>query len=209
MVHTCSMKHIEEYLHEILMKGRSLEPDTVDFLYSIEDQLGMGRTLTTRQGHAVVAALRRLSRRPDFQNNYPNIPKEDFIASLNEKRWRNELRVAVERRREARYCGDNLIVASFPAFPEIKKDAKGCGFKYVDGYYATSIHGGNLTKIITFLGKHGFDIDSDLEEYLALCMGSKKQISHVIAVEDGAAVNVCDDDLFANFIMHVCGGERI
>ena len=55
----------------------------------------------------------------------------------------------------------------------------------------------------------GFDIDSTLEEYLAVCLESKDQISHVIAVQDGAAVNVCDDDLLAGFFLHLCNGERI
>lgn len=201
--------YIEDYIAYFAQNCSKLGEREYEFLYSLYSQIEMGRTLTTRQGYAAIKMLKAISTRPNFKKDF-TVNKSDLKEAIENKRWKSDLRVSVERRREARYIGDNIVALSFPAIPEMRRAMKGLkAVWHESGLYLVSVSKSNFDPLIEFLGVYGFDVNTELEEYLAVCMGSIKQVSHIIAVEDGAAINVCDDNLFADFVFHICGGERI
>lgn len=201
--------YLEDYIGELAKQSFNLNLGQIEFLSSLYEQVQLGRELTTRQGHAACAVMREIMAEPDFKIRFPTVDESALRTAVDERRWKTPLRVAVTKRREARYLGDNIVALSYQPNPEIRNAAKPLHAVWKDQLYLVTVTRSRLDCLIHFLGKFGFEIDKSLEEYLALCLGSKKQISHVIAVEDGAVINVCDDDIFANFIMNVCGGERI
>jgi hypothetical protein len=92
---------------------------------------------------------------------------------------------------------------------EIAQDALALRATWRGGVQIVSVSIRNLESLIHFLGVHRFEIDTNLEEYLALCLASKKQQSHFITNGDGAVFNICDSETLSNFVLHVLGGERI
>ena len=198
---------LEDYITKIAETGHLIDGVDYEFLSSIYVQLHSGRTLTTRQGYAICNVMKKIAYQPNFKQF--NLDKTDLLNAISEKRWKTPLRVSVTKRKEARYLGDNIVALSLNSSPDIKTDLKPLKPFWYDDLYIITVTRTTIEPLIDFLGRYGLEIDQPLEDYLALCLGSKKQISHFIAVQDGAAINICDDELLANYVLHMCGGVRI
>ncbi len=202
------MRYLEEYV-SLFITGSSkrigMDNNDFEFLYSIMEQLERSRTLTTRQG----AALKRIYSK--YVNNKAvmnglSIAADDLREAIKRDYWKTELRISIERRQEARYIGDNLIALSYAPKPEAKTMATNLKAVWRNKLHIVAVNRHTLDGIIDFIGRFGLEIDTSTEEYLALCLSSKKQISHFIATSGGVAVNVCDDDLLASYVQNACGG---
>lgn len=198
---------LEDYIEKFAATAHLIGTKHVEFIISIYDQISCGRTLTTRQGYAACAMMRELARQPDFKRF--GIDKKAMLAAIDGKKWKTPLRISKERRKEVRYLGDNIVAISAPITPDMKIELRNTKAVWRDEMYIVTVTRNTLTYLIEFIGKYGLEMDSEVEKYLALCLGSKKQVSHFIAVQDGAAINVCDDEALANFVLHICKGKRL
>lgn len=191
------------YVQNPASAGTKLEDSM--FLYSIFEQMSEGRTLSTRQGYAATATLRHYL--PESEK-YFKIPRAAAEAILNKNEWRAPLRATVEKRNEVRYMGDNLLGFTYAARHDLAtqmRALKGC---WRDHVLYVGVTAQNLEIIVEIMGQHRFGYDTAVEEYLALCLGSRKQTSHAVMVGRDVVFSICDSDGLAQYVLDVLGAER-
>lgn len=200
--------YIEDLIHQFARSPKLFEivsPDS-EFIQSIDYQILEGKSLTSRQAYAIIKVMRKYT---DCATVYVKLPSDVFEQILNARLWKTEPRVTVQKRNEARYLGDNLIAVSYHTRQEINSAATALRAVWRDGVQVISINSANIEKVIEFIGAHGFEIDDTLEQYLALCLSSKKQTTHFVADADSVVCNVCDNDVISMFLLHVVGAQLI
>ncbi len=181
--------------------------DDVHFINSVGFQVSEGKTLTTRQAYAATSVLRKKAAK--FAAIL-NMDKDGFLAIVNSGAWKNEPRVTVQKRNEARYLGDNLVALSYHPTTELRSDLSRISGSVRQGVMVVSVlNNTKLEALIEVLGTYGFEIDEELEKYLPLCMSSKGQRSHFVADGDSVVCNVCDSETLSAFLLHVVGAQRI
>ena len=191
-------KYLEDYVLETEFPETERSRDAV-FLKSIGYQILHGHVLTMRQTAAVRTIFSKM-----LQNG--SIVSRDLAHAVDENRWRTTPRVSTERRREARYLGSNhILISGAVGDPNMNKALNKMHTIFRNKMAVVSVSRHNIDELISFLGKYEFEIDRELEDYLALCLGSKNKISHFIAVEDDFAINVCDDEALVIYLRYHCG----
>ena len=210
-------KYLEDYVAEINRAIQNPTPHVYRivtewpeiFLQSISEQLEQDRTLTTRQTSTVITIIKKMFTDKSFPSSFRG-DIGDLMKAIKENRWRDTPRVSVERRREARYIGANhVLISGVSGIPKASTSLSKMRAMYRDKMAIVSVTRYNIDELITFLGNLEMEIDETLEEFLALCLGSKNKISHFIATGEDCAVNICDDETLAIFIRHFCDAEDL
>lgn len=194
-------------LYHSMPSTSQLFDSDAEFISSVGFQASQGKTLTTRQAYAATNVLRKKAAK---FSEMVHMEKDVFLAITNSGAWKNEPRVVVQKRNEARYLGDNLVALSFHPTAELRTDLTRVGGPVRQGVTIISVaNNKKLEALIEVLGSHGFEIDEELEQYLALCMSSKGQRSHFVADGESVVCNVCDSETLSAFLLHVVGAQRI
>lgn len=199
---------MEDLISEVANAHTSSKLEAVDyeFVSSIAHQIAVGKSLTTRQAYAIRTALRKYT---PHASDYSKQTPAQFREILDANQWRGELRVTVQKRNEARYLGDNIVAISYQAKQEAIQEAKRLRAVWRDGIQIITVSRSNIEAVIDFIGTHRFEIDDELESYLALCMASKGQMSHLVYDQGSVVCNVTDSETLSLFLMHAVGAQRI
>jgi hypothetical protein len=200
--------YVEDLIIQVAESDRAykMEADDYEFVSSVAHQVKSGKALTSRQAFAITKVLGKYA--VDAEKLVGLTPR-DFSACLASKMFRKELRVTVQKRTEARYLGDNLVGFTYQYQKELAEEASRLRAVWRNGVQVVGVTSKNVEGLISLFGQYRFEIDEQLEEYLALCLSSKNQDSHFISDGDAVVINVCDSETISNFLLHVVGARLI
>ncbi len=188
-------------------KAYKLNSDDYTFVMSLSSQIEDGKTLTSRQAFAIRKVLSKYTN--DAGMIVDSITPMEWKACLDINLWKVEPRVTVQKRNEARYLGDNLVGLSYQYARDLAQDITRLRAHWRNGVQIVPVNRQSLDELIDLLGTYRFERDAALDEYLALCMSSKDQMSHFILDGESVVCNVCDSDTLSMFLLHVAGAQRI
>lgn len=187
--------------------SKIIEATDYAFLASLAYRIAQRETLTTRQAFAAKKVLGRYTK--TISEYIPTMTSGKWQETLERCQWRTPHRATVQKRNEARYLGDNLVALSYHYAEDIATDARNLRVQWRGDVEVVGVTSANLDAVIDLIGKYRLEIDTDLENYLALCLGSRRAVSHLVSDGDNLVCNVCDSESLAMFLVHVVGAQRI
>jgi hypothetical protein len=204
---------IDDLINDMARSGfRNLPAQERDFFQSIHLRIARDQPLTTRQCYKAKTVLNQYRELANAQRQNILCPSYDlttFRATIDQGLWKNQPVVRTEKRSEARYLGDNIVALSYSPsadmtlyIPSLRQQRRG----EVCVMAVTEL---TLDPLIDFLGRFGFEIDDDLERFLALCLDSRKAVSEMVMHEGALVGNIRDSETLAAFLQQIMGAERL
>jgi hypothetical protein len=178
----------------------SLSPRSPDgkFVISLSRRVLNHQPLTTRQGFAFLSFLRKSS----YLWSHTGAHEGEIRALLTSPKWKMPLEESKTIHHEVRYLGDNYI-----GFRTARSRATESDFRALDVVQTNSP--ARLEKAVRVIGEHGFQMDAALEDYLAEAFGAEKLPSSAMVAGDLLVIDVPNDNLVAEFVLHVLMGEPV
>lgn len=195
---------------------------TRSFVQSLNKSVEAGRALSTEQSRVFVNIVKRYHTAGVFEDNgYRDEAIINFIAS---PRHRQSPYLSTNVPKEVRYLGDNKLGFRCKWIDPIVLDIKALANKGKDSswkesqrpywnrqgrMWIVSVTADSYEAVMKIIGKHDFNYDDAVAEYLALASNSKGQESTFIYdPESGKIVaNVCDNDILDGWIKRIVFGE--
>jgi hypothetical protein len=186
----------------------SLSPRSPDgkFVISLSRRVLNHQPLTTRQGFAFLSFLRKSS----YLWSHTGAHEGEIRALLTSPKWKMPLEESKTIHHEVRYLGDNYI-----GFRTARSRATESDFRALEASWAFGMHvvqtnsPARLEKAVRVIGEHGFQMDAALEDYLAEAFGAEKLPSSAMVAGDLLVIDVPNDNLVAEFVLHVLMGEPV
>jgi hypothetical protein len=189
----------------------NLPDEDYEILSSFSEQIIRGKTLTTRQAYRLLVILNKLVKEP-IDCTRLGIDPTILSTALQNPQWKNTPVASVERVKECRYIGDNILAISIMANRRGKETLHELGaklHKVNDVYlYLVDVRNNNLHKIINFIGDNSLGIDSSTEEYLNMCL-TQENLSEVIQVGNSLAIQTRGSESLTRYLLQHCGAELI
>lgn len=195
---------------------------TRGFIQSLNKSVEAGRALSTEQSRVFVNIVRRYYEHGILRDSgYRHEALENFIAA---PRHRQPPYPSTNIPKEVRYLGDNRFGFRSKWIDAIVHDIKALANKGSDAswkefqrpywsrqarMWVVSVTADNYDAVMKIIGRHGFDYDDAVAEYLALAANSKGEKSTFIYDPESEKIvaNICDNDILDGWIKRIVFGE--
>ena len=172
------------------------------FVVSIARRAQRGDPLTSKQGWAFLAVLRKNPIHREL-----GLTKDAMQEMLRKPQWKHPLVPSVELRSEVRHLGDNLLgFRTSRSGTDVELAAMKAVYSH-DMHIVTISNKARLDAVINFIGAWGFQMDEEVEKFLATAMDHVKSPTRAIGHGDKLIIDAPNDNAFAQFALHLLGAS--
>ena len=194
------------------------------FVESLNENVSMGRALSTRQGEFFISLVKR--HRDAIVTGGCGYSSLDLDKIILSPAYRQEPYESVRVETEVRYLGDNKLGFRFKRTDAIKEAIKRIRlgtketnwrtdlepfYEFKHRMWVIPVTSVNYKQVWNLITRYGFAFDDEVAGFLDLCEASVNQPPSAVLDEesDRIIVNICDNDALGAWMDNVMLGQLI